>query len=143
MAQGEDEASTRVDWLGLSFFLGRLSWRFHRRMVTRARRQRKHPKTFRDEGTGVTECSLLRERCGLAETGAVARPRTARDGGHLGALGAACLDKAVQHGWYAKLSHPSAIRLRDFHPPHRFRFIGPVQQLLPNGRPVLLQIVAK
>ena len=28
-------------------------------------------------------------------------------------------------------------------PPHRFRFVGPVQQLLPNGRPVLLQIVAK
>src|SRR6516225_6757192 len=43
----------------------------------------------------------------------------------------------------AKLSHPSSLRLWDFHPPHRFRFVGPVQQLLPNGRPVLLQIVAK
>jgi Na+/H+-dicarboxylate symporter len=30
----------------------------------------------------------------------------------------------VQHGWDAKLSHPSSIRLRDFHPPHRFRFVG-------------------
>src|SRR2546421_2976566 len=53
------------------------------------------------------------------------------------------LDEAIQHGWNAKLSHPSAIRLRDFHPSHRFRFVGPVQQLLPNDRPVLLQIVAK
>ena len=43
----------------------------------------------------------------------------------------------------AKLSHPSAIRLLDFHPSHRFRFVGPVQQLLPNGQPVLFQIVAK
>src|SRR6202040_1371090 len=53
------------------------------------------------------------------------------------------LDKAVQHGWDAKLSHPSAIRLRDFHPSHRFRFVDPVQQLLPNGRPVLLQVVTE
>src|SRR3984893_17774542 len=43
----------------------------------------------------------------------------------------------------AKLSHPSSIRLRDFHPPHRLWFIGPVQQLLPNGQPVLLEIVAE
>src|SRR5260370_42535090 len=48
------------------------------------------------------------------------------------------LDTAIQHGWDAKLSHPSAVRLRDFHPSPRFRFVGPVQQLLPNGRPVLL-----
>src|ERR1700757_3792202 len=53
------------------------------------------------------------------------------------------LDKTIQYGGDAKLSHPSSIRLRDFHPPYRFRFVGPVQQLLPNGRPVLLQIVAK
>src|ERR1017187_8957587 len=53
------------------------------------------------------------------------------------------LDKRVQHGWDAKLSHPSAIRLRDFHPPHRFRFVDPAQQLLPNGRPVLLQVVTE
>jgi hypothetical protein len=52
------------------------------------------------------------------------------------------VDEAIQHGWDAKLSHPS-IRFRDFHPPHRFGFVGPVQQFLPNGRPVLLQIVAK
>src|SRR5215475_4836927 len=53
------------------------------------------------------------------------------------------LDKAVQHGWDAKLSHPSSIRLRDFHPSHRFRFVDPVQQLLPNDRPVLLQVVTE
>src|SRR6202048_3114405 len=28
-------------------------------------------------------------------------------------------------------------------PPHRLWFIGPVQQLLPNGQPVLLEIVAE
>ena len=33
--------------------------------------------------------------------------------------------------------------LDNFYPPHRFWFVGPVQQLLPNGQPVLLQIVAK
>src|SRR5580700_11335401 len=53
------------------------------------------------------------------------------------------LDEAIQYGWDAKLSHPSSIRLRDFHPPHRFRFVGPVQQLFPNSWPVLLQIVAE
>src|SRR6266404_1736528 len=53
------------------------------------------------------------------------------------------LDKAIQHGWDAKLSRPSAVRLRDFHPSHRFWFVGSVQHLLPNDRPVLLQIVAK
>jgi hypothetical protein len=53
------------------------------------------------------------------------------------------LDKAVQHGRDAKLSHPSSIRLRDVHPSHRFRFVGPDQQFLPNSRPVLLQIVAE
>jgi hypothetical protein len=52
------------------------------------------------------------------------------------------LDEAIQHGWDAKLSHPT-IRLRDFHPPDRFRFVGPVQQLLPNIRPVLFQIGAQ
>src|ERR1700675_637338 len=53
------------------------------------------------------------------------------------------LDKAIQHGWDAKLSHPSADRLRDVYPSHRFWCVGSVQQLLPNDRPVLLQIVAK
>ena len=38
----------------------------------------------------------------------------------------------------AKLSHPS-VRFGDFHPPHRLRFIGPSQQLFPDGWPVLLQ----
>jgi putative tryptophan/tyrosine transport system substrate-binding protein len=31
----------------------------------------------------------------------------------------------------------TASGLAAFHPPHRFRFVGPVQQLLPNDRPVL------
>src|SRR5215469_777059 len=53
------------------------------------------------------------------------------------------LDKTVQHGWDAKFPHPSAIRLGDFHPSYRFRFIGSVQQLLLNGRPVLFQVVAE
>src|SRR6266567_2637240 len=41
------------------------------------------------------------------------------------------------------LTSPSSIRLRDSHPSHRFRFVGPVQQLFPDDWPVLLQIVAK
>src|SRR4029077_19607511 len=52
------------------------------------------------------------------------------------------LDKAVQHSWDAKLSHPSAIRLLDFHPSHRCRSVSPVHQFRPNSRPVLLKIVA-
>ena len=38
----------------------------------------------------------------------------------------------------AKRSHPS-VRLGDFHPPHRLRLIGPAQQLLPDGCPMLFQ----
>ena len=51
------------------------------------------------------------------------------------------LDEAIQHGRDAKLAHPSSIRFRDFHPLHRFRFVGPIQQLVPKL--VLLEIVAK
>src|ERR1043166_2174394 len=40
----------------------------------------------------------------------------------------------------AKLSHPT-VRLGAFHPPYRFRFISPVQQLFPDGWPVLFQVV--
>ena len=48
------------------------------------------------------------------------------------------LDESIQHRRDAKLSHPS-VRLRDFHPPHRLRLIGPAQQLFPDGWPVLFQ----
>src|SRR5205809_1119062 len=34
--------------------------------------------------------------------------------------------------------HPS-VRLGDFHPPYWLRFVGPVQQLFPDGWPVLLE----
>jgi hypothetical protein len=49
------------------------------------------------------------------------------------------LDKPVQHRRDAKLAHPS-VRLRDFHPLHRFWRIGPTQQLFPDGWPMLLQV---
>jgi hypothetical protein len=39
----------------------------------------------------------------------------------------------------AQLAHPS-VRLRDLHPFHRLRLIGPLQQLFPNGWPMLLQV---
>src|SRR5215469_13321140 len=51
------------------------------------------------------------------------------------------LDEAIQHRRNAKLSHSSSIRLGDFHPPHRFRFVSPVQQLFPDGWPVLFQVI--
>jgi len=47
------------------------------------------------------------------------------------------LDKSIQHRWDTKLSHPS-VRLGDFHPPHRFRLVGPTQQLFSDRWPVLL-----
>src|SRR4030095_234478 len=50
------------------------------------------------------------------------------------------LDKSIQHGRNAKLAHPS-VRLGGFHPPYRLRLISPVQQLFPDGWPVLLQII--
>ncbi len=49
------------------------------------------------------------------------------------------LDQPIQHRRDAKLSHPS-VRLGDFHPPHRFRLVSPVQQLYPDGWPMLFQI---
>src|ERR1017187_9882901 len=51
------------------------------------------------------------------------------------------LDHSVQHRWDAKLSHPSSVRLADFHPHHRLRLVGSVQQLFPDGWPVLLQVI--
>jgi hypothetical protein len=50
------------------------------------------------------------------------------------------LDESIQHRRDAKLSHPS-VRLRDFHPFHRLRLIGPVQQLFPDGWPMLFQVI--
>ena len=47
---------------------------------------------------------------------------------------------SIQHRWNAELSHPS-VRLRDFYPSDRLRLVGPVQQLFPDGWPVLLQVV--
>src|SRR6266852_4712601 len=52
------------------------------------------------------------------------------------------LDESIQHRRDAKLSHP-AVRFGDFHPPHRLRFVGPVQQLFPDHWPVLFQIVGE
>src|SRR5438309_2815989 len=46
------------------------------------------------------------------------------------------LDPTIQHCWDTKLSHPS-VRFGDFHPPHRFRLVGPTQQLFSDRWPVL------
>src|SRR5262245_42252772 len=51
------------------------------------------------------------------------------------------LDESIQHGRNAKLSHSSSVRLGDFHPPYRFWFVGSVQQLFPDGWPMLFQVV--
>src|SRR3954467_8709400 len=50
------------------------------------------------------------------------------------------LDQAIQHGGNAKLAHP-AVRFREFNSPYRLRSIGPVQELCPDGWPVLTQVV--
>jgi len=50
------------------------------------------------------------------------------------------LDQSIQHRRDTKLSHPS-VRLGDFHPPHRFRLVGPTPQLLSDRWPVLLQVL--
>src|SRR5437868_1131462 len=53
------------------------------------------------------------------------------------------LDKAIQHGRNAQLPHPASVLFLNLHPSYRLRFIGPIQQLFPDGWPVLLQVVAK
>ena len=53
------------------------------------------------------------------------------------------LEKSVERGGDAKLSHPSSIRLLDLHTPYRLRFVGAVQQLFPDGWPVLLQVAVE
>ena len=53
------------------------------------------------------------------------------------------LEKSVERSWDTKLAHPSPVRLLDFHAPYRLRFVGSVQQLFPNGWPVLFQVAAE
>src|SRR5512135_3205347 len=50
------------------------------------------------------------------------------------------LDQAIQHGGDAELAHP-AVRFGDLYPPHRLRPVSPVEQLFPEGWPVLTQVV--
>jgi hypothetical protein len=52
------------------------------------------------------------------------------------------LDKSIQHRRDTKLSYPT-VRLGDFHPPHRPRFVSSVQQLFSDHWPVLFQIIAQ
>src|SRR5215472_7547152 len=51
------------------------------------------------------------------------------------------LDKPIQHARNAQFTHPTAIRLLDFHPSHRLRLIGSASQLFPNLWPMLLQVL--
>src|ERR1700676_2521593 len=53
------------------------------------------------------------------------------------------LEKSIERSWDAKLAHPSSVRLLDFHTPYWLRYIGPVQQLFPDGEPVLLQVATE
>src|SRR5262245_44024018 len=48
------------------------------------------------------------------------------------------LDQAIQHGGDAELAHPS-VRLGDLDSPYRQRLVSPVQELVPDGGPVLTQ----
>src|SRR5262249_57525143 len=52
------------------------------------------------------------------------------------------LDESIQHRWDTELAHPS-VRLRYFHPTDRLGFVGPTQQLFPNGWPVLFPVVGE
>src|SRR5207247_902706 len=47
------------------------------------------------------------------------------------------LDHSVQHRRDAQLAHPP-VRLPDFHPPHRLRFIGSTAQLFPDDQQFLV-----
>src|ERR1039457_4342934 len=49
------------------------------------------------------------------------------------------LDESIQHRRNAQLAHP-AVRLRDFHPFHRFWSIRSAEELFPDGWPVLFQV---
>src|SRR4051794_2939768 len=50
------------------------------------------------------------------------------------------LDQAIQHGRDAELAHPT-VRLGQFDAPYRLRLVSPVEQLFPDGWPVLAQVV--
>src|SRR3954471_15930797 len=50
------------------------------------------------------------------------------------------LDQAIQHGGDAELAHP-AVRFGELDTPHRLRLVSPVEQLFPDGWPVLTQVV--
>src|SRR5512143_551116 len=50
------------------------------------------------------------------------------------------LDQTIQHGGDAQLAHP-AVRFGDLDSPYRSRSISPVEQLFPDGWPVLTQVV--
>src|SRR3954471_24131670 len=50
------------------------------------------------------------------------------------------LDQAIQHGGDAELAHPS-VRFGDLDSPHRLRPVGPVEQLFPDGWPLVTQVV--
>jgi hypothetical protein len=53
------------------------------------------------------------------------------------------LEKSIERSWDTKFSHPPSVRFLDFHAPYRLRFIGPVQQLFPDGEPALLQVATE
>src|SRR3954453_15620912 len=50
------------------------------------------------------------------------------------------LNQSIQQGGNAELAHP-AVRFGDFDSPHRLRPVSPVEQLFPDGWPVLPQVV--
>src|SRR3954469_10931676 len=50
------------------------------------------------------------------------------------------LDQAIPPGGDAELAHP-AVRFGNFDAPHRLRPVSPVEQLFPDGWPVLTQVV--
>src|SRR5579863_4360084 len=52
------------------------------------------------------------------------------------------LDESIQHRRDAQLAH-SAVRLRYLYPLHRLWSVRPVEQLFPDGWPVLFQVVTK
>src|SRR5229473_4009606 len=49
------------------------------------------------------------------------------------------LDESIQHRRNAQLAHP-AVRLRDSHPFYRLWCVGSVEELFPDGWPVLFQV---
>src|SRR6266566_1330061 len=53
------------------------------------------------------------------------------------------LEKSIQRSRDTKLSHPASVRPLNLHAPYRLRLVGPVQQLFPDGWPVLLQVAAE